>query len=394
MARDGDGLFLRNGYWAFKYRDDAGQWHEKSTGKKKQSQALLEKARFLQALIDGNLPEDMATWTLKQAAEHWCAIRSVTKPGKTAETERRFLKQVMAVLGEGRTLQTLKAHDIERYQVTRLKGTGARKGVSPRTVNYEMFCLRQLLKRAGLWSRFREHYRPLQVPKTGPGTAIDTASAKRLFTLSTSNPLWMVAFLASLLAYCTGMRAGEIRSLVLGDIHLEEASPFIRIRAQATKSRRERDVPLNAGACWAVRRLLERAVSLNCTNPEHFLLPLNRSKHTRPDDPRRGAKGYDPTTHQSSWASAWRSLRRKAGVPKFRFHDLRHSFITAAAEAGVPVSVIQSIVGHLSPEMTMRYTHIQSQAQQQAVKAVEQATSAAFSNLLVISDDHSSKTVQ
>jgi hypothetical protein len=77
MARNGDGLFLRNGYWAFKYPDGVGRWPEKSTGLKNQSQAFMAKARFLQALKDGSLPEDMATWTLKQAAEHWCAIRSV-----------------------------------------------------------------------------------------------------------------------------------------------------------------------------------------------------------------------------------------------------------------------------------------------------------------------------
>jgi integrase len=394
MARNGDGLFLRNGYCAFKYRDGAGNWREKSTGKKSLSQALLVKTQFLKQLEDGTLPEDMATWTLKQAADHWYELRSVTKPGKTAETERRFLKQIIAVLGEGRILQSLKPHDLEFYQVKRLKGNGTRKAVKARTVNYELFCLQQLLKRAGLWSRFREHYRPLRVPKTGPGTVIDVATARRLFSVATTKSLWMVAFCASLLAYCTGMRAGEIRALVLGDIHLNDPSPFIRLRAEATKSRRERDVPLNSGAQWALRRLLERAATLNCTRPEHFLLPLNRSKHTRPEDVRRGDRGYDPTAHQSSWSSAWTSLRKKAGVPRFRFHDLRHSFITAAAEADVPVSVIQSIVGHLSPEMTLRYTHIQSQAQRQAAKAVEDATRSAFSSLLLIADDHGSKIVQ
>ena len=119
MGRNGDGLFLRNGYQAFKYRDDAGNWHEKSTGKKNQSQALLVKAQFLRQLEDGTLPEDMATWKLKRAADHWYDLRSVTKPGKTAETERRFLKQVITVLGEGgfciflrpMTWRTTRSHD-------------------------------------------------------------------------------------------------------------------------------------------------------------------------------------------------------------------------------------------------------------------------------------------
>jgi len=44
--------------------------------------------------------------------------------------------------------------------------------------------------------------------------------------------------------------------------------------------------------------------------------------------------------------------------------------------------------------MTLRYTHIQSQAQRQAAKAVEDATRSAFSSLLLIADDHGSKIVQ
>jgi integrase len=393
MGRNGNGLFLRDGFWAFRYRDDAGRWRERSTGKKKQSAAWQEKTKFLDALQQGTLPGDIAKWTLKQAAEHWYAVRSVTKPGKTAETEKRFLKQVMAVLGEKQTLQSLKPHDLERYQVLRLKGDGKRKAVSARTVNYELFCLRQLLKRAGLWPRFREQYHPLRVSKGGAGTVLDEASAKRLFALALTKPAWEVAFCAALVGYCTGMRKGEILNLVLGDIHLEEAAPHIQIRPEATKSRRSRDVPLDSRACWAIKRLLARAASLNCCKPEHFLLPLNRSKHTRRDDPHRGSKGYDPTAHQSSWASAWGSLRKKAGIPKFRFHDLRHSFITVAAEADVPIFVIQSIVGHLSPEMTMRYTHIQSQAQQKAVKAIGDANKHLFQNLM-LDDKEGTKTIQ
>jgi len=116
MGRNGDG------FWAFRYRDDAGRWRERSTGKKKQNAAWQEKTKFLDALQQGTLPGDIAKWTLKQAAEHWYAVRSVTKPGKTAETEKRFLKQVMAVLGEKQTLQALKPHDLERYPGSSSRG--------------------------------------------------------------------------------------------------------------------------------------------------------------------------------------------------------------------------------------------------------------------------------
>jgi integrase len=64
-------------------------------------------------------------------------------------------------------------------------------------------------------------------------------------------------------------------------------------------------------------------------------------------------------------------LQKKANLPGLRFHDMRHTFITDGAEAGVPVQVMQALVGHMSPEMTRHYTHIRDRAKQKAVKAVE-----------------------
>lgn len=40
------------------------------------------------------------------------------------------------------------------------------------------------------------------------------------------------------------------------------------------------------------------------------------------------------------------------------FHSLRHTFVSLSAEAGAPQHVIQRIVGHSSPLMTMHYTHL------------------------------------
>jgi len=48
-----------------------------------------------------------------------------------------------------------------------------------------------------------------------------------------------------------------------------------------------------------------------------------------------------------------------AGVRKVTFHGLRHSHISLAREAGVPLSVISKNVGHHSEEFTARvYAHV------------------------------------
>jgi integrase len=112
---------------------------------------------------------------------------------------------------------------------------------------------------------------------------------------------------------------------------------------------------------------------LGARDPEHYLLPANLSRHTKTQDPVAEQTGYDPTRHQNSWSTSWNKLRQAAG-PEFkglRFHDLRHSFITLMAEAGVPLPVVKSMVGHLSDVVTERYTHISNTAAREAVEKLD-----------------------
>lgn len=46
---------------------------------------------------------------------------------------------------------------------------------------------------------------------------------------------------------------------------------------------------------------------------------------------------------------------KAAGLPKHRFHDLRHTFGTAMAAAGVPMRTIQEWMGHRDIQTTQRY---------------------------------------
>ncbi len=52
------------------------------------------------------------------------------------------------------------------------------------------------------------------------------------------------------------------------------------------------------------------------------------------------------------------------------FHSLRHSFVSFCANAGVPMAVVQSLVGHGSPAMTRHYTHISPEAAANAIQAL------------------------
>jgi integrase len=52
------------------------------------------------------------------------------------------------------------------------------------------------------------------------------------------------------------------------------------------------------------------------------------------------------------------------------FHSLRHSFVSMMGNAGAPLALVQSIVGHQNPMMTAHYFHAKTDALSNAVNAL------------------------
>ena len=50
---------------------------------------------------------------------------------------------------------------------------------------------------------------------------------------------------------------------------------------------------------------------------------------------------------------------KRAGLPRIRFHDLRHTFATMALQNGVDVKTVSSMLGHYSAGFTLdTYAHV------------------------------------
>jgi integrase len=54
----------------------------------------------------------------------------------------------------------------------------------------------------------------------------------------------------------------------------------------------------------------------------------------------------------------WRRIRAAAGLHDVRIHDLRHSFASIGAGAGMSLPVIGRLLGHTQPITTARYAHL------------------------------------
>ncbi len=82
------------------------------------------------------------------------------------------------------------------------------------------------------------------------------------------------------------------------------------------------------------------------------------------------AKTGGPISPDSVLHMLHRVLER-AGLPKIRFHDLRHTFATMALQNGVDVKTLSNILGHFSAGFTLdTYAHVTTNMQQDAADKV------------------------
>ncbi len=68
--------------------------------------------------------------------------------------------------------------------------------------------------------------------------------------------------------------------------------------------------------------------------------------------------GKEEGCHLVNLQKPWRRVRKEANLDDVRIHDLRHSFASAAAGAGLSLPMIGGLLGHSSPQTTARYAHL------------------------------------
>ena len=65
-------------------------------------------------------------------------------------------------------------------------------------------------------------------------------------------------------------------------------------------------------------------------------------------------------------------LQDRAGVPRIRFHDLRHSFATLSLEQGMDIKTVSHMLGHKDAGFTMNtYMHVTDNMQQSVADTME-----------------------
>jgi integrase len=151
------------------------------------------------------------------------------------------------------------------------------------------------------------------------------------------------------LALHTGMRRGELQALKWQDVDFNAGT----LRIQRDKAGDGRWVALNSAALGALQTVKREQKIMS---PYVFCSPEGKFLH--------------------NIERVWRPALRAARIPDFRFHDLRHTFASRLAMAGVDLYTVQRAGGWKTQTMVQRYAHLSPDHIRAAVERLAQAPSA------------------
>ncbi len=290
----------------------------------------------------------------RKAAKAWLGSNAHWSDS-TREINEQKLEHLLPVFGKV-LLSEITNEDISKFQRKRRAD-----GAAGREINMETGVLRMILRKNRLWHLLEPDFHPMQENEE-VGRALTMEEVEKILVAAIASRSRSL-FPALMVFLHTGVRAAEGK-IKWKQIDFEKRT--IAVGKSKTKGGSGRVVPLNDEA---YEILLEWRSRFDNPKPNHYVFPSERYGLKGQDGRVSGAVAVyeiDRTKPMGSWKSAWTTCRNTAGV-WCRLHDLRHTFISALAEADVPEATMKSIAGWMSAKMLERYSHTRNQAKRDAV---------------------------
>jgi integrase len=358
-------IFKRGDVYWYHFLFD-GQHVQRSTKQGNPRVARQIESAFRTALAKG----DVGITERKKAPGFKAAMRSFLEwsEGEHAAkpaTHRRYQVSSIALLRHfgDQPLDRITPEDVERFKASRAMEHKTVKGkekdtrkrtarrIRPATVNRELACLKALfnhaiksdlavrnpVSRVGFLAEQNEQTRVLSFDEQEKYLAKATPLLRDVATLMLE----------------TGMRPEEVYRIQPANVNL--AGGFLFNPFGKTKSARRR-VPLNSSARDV---LIRRMAGLKAP----FLFPCEKRRETDADRPvPKVNNAHDRAVRDSK-------------VAPFRLYDLRHTWATRAAEAGIDLVTLAALLGHSKIQMVLRYAHPSQEHQARSVERLEQFVS-------------------
>jgi integrase len=283
---------------------------------------------------------------LAEAAERYLLhLERKGRKASTLEDYRSFLRVHLVPFFGGKSLDTITPTDVEAFiAAERRDGRSAKSILNYLSVLHSIFAYGEHPRRS--WCR----HNPVKLAEGKPEAEesadiryLDQEEVEALVAATPDDVLGPTERVIYLTAAMTGLRQGELLALRWQDVdwiaaRLRVRQNYVRGEFGTPKSKRStRSVPLADRVAAELERHFQRS-PFQGDDDLVFPHPLTGT----PLDSSKLLKRFK------------QSLKR-AGLRELRFHDLRHTFGTAMAGAGVPMRTLQEWMGHRDLKTTQRY---------------------------------------
>jgi integrase len=257
------------------------------------------------------------------------------------------------------------ALDVESFKTAlATSARGGRRGGDPderknplkvATVNHHLKLLKAIFNRAVKTGKLT--YNPVRAVKlfkenNARNRCLSLEEEVRLFEHlpESIKPLVIVAL-------HTGMRQGELLNLRWDDVDFYTGT----VRVREAKSGEGRSLAMNSRVRHTLKQVRAeqiRRAKAEAKDGREILSPFVFCSH----------KGR----FLHNLAKAWYPALEAAGIDDFRFHDLRHTFASRLAMAGVDLYTVQRAGGWKTAIMVQRYAHLSPDHMRAAVELLTQ----------------------
>lgn len=352
------------GLWAAQVTvgyDAAGRPKRRTVYGKTRQEVAEKMARLLVETRQGILA-DPTRETVREFLERW--LRDVVQPSVRPNTYLAYRnvvhRHIIPEIGALRLQKLAPAH------VQAMLARRREAGLSPRMVQMCYETLRTALNRAVKWGLLpRNPCDAVERPK-GDRRAmrpLTDEQARRLLAVARQDRLHALF----LLALTTGLRLGELLGLTWNDVDLRTGRLRVRHQLQYTGGKPTLVPPKSARG--------RRSVVL----PPPAVEALRQHRRRQAEERLRAGEAWQDwglvfcteigtPLHPSNVRNrVFRRLLEEAGLPRVRFHDLRHTCATLALQAGVHPKVVQEMLGHATIAVTLdTYSHVLPSLQEEA----------------------------
>jgi len=290
--------------------------------------------------------------TFKEFSNEWFQAYVIpnNKPSEQDNKRITLNKHLVPFFGH------LTIDNIDAYGIEQFKAQQTRKGYAPASINLHLRCLSKCLQCAMDWGLIETN--PARAVKKvrddeEKWTFLDFDEAEVF--LAAASDKWRPVFVVTM---DTGLRRGETLALRWRDI--DWTNRLVNVRHTLYKGTLQ--TPKSKGSRRSIpmtERVFETLTALRRTPAALEAEYVFSSEISTPLDPGNLRRALTATL-------------KRAKMRKIRYHDIRHTFASHLAMAGVPIRTIQELMGHQTMDMTLKYAHLTEGHRREAMDKLEQ----------------------